>query len=55
MADTVKRVAISIDEKRQILKYLDEHDQVSQRKLAAKFSHMFGRDISKTVIHTIAL
>ena len=50
MAYTVKRVALSIDEKRQILKYWDEHGQVSQRKLAAKFSLMFGREISKTVV-----
>ena len=46
MADTVKRVALSIDEKRQILKYWDEHGQVSQHKLAAKFSLMVGREIS---------
>ena len=51
MAITVKRVALSIDEKRQkTSKYWDERDQISQRKLAAKFSLTFGRDISKTVI-----
>ena len=43
-------MALSIDEKQPILKYWDEHDKISKRKLAAKFSLTFGRDISKTVI-----